>query len=430
MTATWLALTVAAFFYVARFAGPDPFGDEWDLVPGTTYQTPYLPWLWAQHNEHRLPLPKLVYSWLLHVGPFDARAGGLATVAVLSGLSLALVCTARRLRSKTEYSDAFFPVAFLNWGHFENYLIGFQIGFALSVAFAIGWQLAALDWIDRRERPSLKWLGLTLVLLPLCGAHGLVYTPSLGIASLCLVFVGPGRHNATTAGRLFVIVTVAVSWLLTGLYFRGYQPPTEHPVSAGVVPSLKIATETLALAWGWCGQMTWPLSGFMIVGFILGTAGLLLASLRRDFDRSLVWLAAGSGTVALALGIGWGRSGFGPEAGFAVRYAMLMLPLVAAGYLAWDRFAGSLVPMGLFTLSILFLTQHGRTGLAEGKANRETMTAFATDMARGLPAEEIARRHPKLYPHADRLAARIVELRRSSVARYTPEPRGIALQSP
>jgi hypothetical protein len=422
--AVWLMLTAGSLTYVARFAGADPFGDEWDLMPGVAYQTPYLPWLWAQHNEHRLPLPKLIFTWLLRAGPFDARAGGFATVLVLSAVSFGLMRAAKRLRGQTDYSDAFFPIAFLNWGHFENYLIGFQIGFAMSAGLAIGWLLAALDWIERRERSSAKWFGIFLLLLPLCGAHGLVYAPPLGIASLWLVRAGP------PSVRVGVGLACAGAWAVSAAYFLGYQRPPTHPASAGVAASWTIALETLALGWGWCGQMTWPASGAMIAAFIVATGALLAASFRSDPDRTLAFLAVGAGTITLAGGIGWGRSGFGPLAGFAVRYGILMLPLMAAGYLAWLRFNGSLAPMTLFTISVLFLTQHARTGLAEGRANARKMAAFATDLRAGLGDDELARKHADLYPNPAVLAERIRLLRSSGIARYAaPTPARAGLQS-
>jgi hypothetical protein len=410
---TWLALTAAAVFYVARFAAPDPFGDEWDLVPGMTYQQPYVPWLWAQHNEHRLPLPKLVYTWLWHLGGADARAGSYATVAVLSLLSLAMIRTARQLRGHVDYADAFFPIAFLNWGHFENYLIGFQISFAMSMGLACAWMLAALAWLRQREPANLKWVGVCLVALPLCGAHGLVYTLPLGLASFWLVRSGP-RFS-----QIYVATTVAVAWLFTGYYFRGYVTPDNHPASAGLIPSAMIALETLSLSWGWVGQMTWPISGVVISVFLVTTASLIMVRLFADEDRDrvVVFSAVACGVIALAAGIGWGRSGFGPLAGFAVRYGILMLPLIVAGYLAWVR-VGTLVPMAMFSLALLFLTQHTRTGLAEGMESIAAMAAFAEDLHNGIPPAELARRHSKLYPHPEVMAGRIRMLQTARVPRY------------
>jgi len=412
---TWLALTAAAFAYVFAFATPLFFADEWDLVGGLTYSEPYLSWLWAQHNEHRLPLPKLVYNVLLNISGFDARAGGVATVTILSGVSLALALCARRMRGSIEYADAFFPVLLLNWGHFEDFLMGFQVSFALSVGLVCVWMISGLG--------KRHWLNSCLLALPLCGAHGLIYVAPLTLATLWL------QRREDFARRLVGLASAVAAACLTVLYFCGYQSPANHPPATAMMASLRIAGEVLALGWGWAGQMTWPASGALSLALIAATvilAGVRLgnSSLRDDV---VVVTAVGAGTIALALSIGWGRSGFGPLAGFAVRYALLCVPLMAASYLAWVRLGGpvmeSLVPMLLFSTVGLLLTQHARTGLAEGKAHALRQQAFAVDLRSGMAPNELVRRHPSLYPHADRLTERLRVLRAAGVSRYVrPQP--------
>jgi len=409
----WVALFSAAIYYVHHFGAAEPFGDEWDLVPGLTYQEPYMNWLWAQHNEHRLPLPKLLYTWLLNLSGFDARVGGLATVGVLGISAWGFILAARRLRGRTEYCDAFFPMAFLNWGHFENYLIGFQISFALTVGLVCLWLLASINsW-------SLRLRLLPIILLPLCGAHGIVFTIPLGLATTWAMRQDPPATKYATGG------IVGLSWLVTALYFRNYITPAAHPHSAGLVPSAKIATEVLALGWGWVGQMTWPVSGILIVALLCVTAVLVMAVSYRHAgirDALVPYVAVAIGVIGLASGIGWGRSGFGPLAGFAVRYGIFMLPLMVATYLVWLQVGGrlgtSLVPMTMFTMACLFLTQHFRTGLSEGRLYAAQMRAFADDLYAGNSPHDIAQRHPSVYPQPEVLADRIRVLRNSGVRRY------------
>lgn len=407
---TWLAMSAAAYAYVLTFATPVFIGDEWDLVSGLTYSEPYFPWLWAQHNEHRLPLPKLAYNVLLNLSGFDARTGGLATVTILSALALGLILTARRLRGSIEYADAFFPVLLLNWGHFEDFLMGFQLSFALSIGLACAWMISAFG---RR-----RYWHFCLVMLPLCGAHGLLYVAPLSLATIWL------QRRDTSASRLAGVIAVAIAAALSLLYFRGYHSPPDQPRSAGVAASLLISGEVLALGWGWAGQMAWPASGALSGAFIVATAILagLMVRIPARRDDVVIVAAVAAGSISLALGIGWGRSGFGPLAGFAVRYALLCAPLMAAAYLAWVRFGGplfgSLVPMLMLTVVGLLLTQHARTGLAEGKSYAASQREFMADLRAGLPLPELTRRHTAVYPYPDRFAERLRVLQSAGVRRY------------
>lgn len=441
VAAWWLAMVWAAFAYVDGFTSVEPFGDEWDLLPGIVGEEPIQKWLWVQHNEHRLPLPKLVYFGLMQATGYNARAGSFATVLLLAALSGAFVIAARRLRGRVDFADAFFPIALLNWGHFENYLIGFQIGFAMSMGLACAWLLLALpqgrgsdchddarrdfdsepDDHQSRDRQGARLVAtLLLPCLALSGAHGIVYVPPLGLATLWLT-----RRDSPTS-RLIAWTGVAISLAIVGLYFVDYHRPGDHPPSAGVLPSVAIAGQFLSLGWGWIAQMIWPASGVFTAAFLAASTiliGTVSARRRESADGSLVAiLAMAAGTVTLALGIGWGRSGFGPMAGFADRYALIAFPVVGAGYLLWVRHGGrlfnSLVPMAMLSVALLSLTQHGRTGWSEGRMTKEFMDVFASDLATGKSPTQIATDHPKVFPFPDRFARRIELLRNAGVARY------------
>jgi hypothetical protein len=72
----------------------------------------------------------------------------------------------------------------------------------------------------------------------------------------------------------------------------------------------------------------------------------------------------------------------------------------------------------MFTVVCLMLTQHVRTGLAEGKINAALYASFDHDLHSGLSPTELAARHPALFPHKDRFADRLRLLRDAGLARY------------
>ena len=149
------------------------------MVPPLVGQEPNLPeWLWAQNNEHRLPLQKAVYLALLKISGGDFRVGMFADTLMLAGLCLAMILTARRLRGgRTRPADAFFPLVLLHIGHMENLDLGVEIQFIISTVLICAWLLIIV-----RERWPLPpgpaaAAGLVLVLLPLSGANGVVFAP-------------------------------------------------------------------------------------------------------------------------------------------------------------------------------------------------------------------------------------------------------------
>src|SRR6202050_4257106 len=80
----WALASVAAFAFVATFARNCPWADEWVMVPQLAGREPVtLSWLWSAHNEHRLPLPRLVLVGLYRV-THDFRAGPFLNVGLLS----------------------------------------------------------------------------------------------------------------------------------------------------------------------------------------------------------------------------------------------------------------------------------------------------------------------------------------------------------
>ena len=72
----WATMLAAALLLVARFGNNVPSWDEWDMVPTLTGHQPVTAeWLWSQHNEHRVPLPRLVLLAINRLGGPDFRIG-------------------------------------------------------------------------------------------------------------------------------------------------------------------------------------------------------------------------------------------------------------------------------------------------------------------------------------------------------------------
>src|SRR5262249_42934019 len=93
----WAVMTAAAPVLVGAYGDNVPWWDDWVMVPTLTGTQPVtLGWLWAPHNEHRIPLGKLLYLGLLRPAGRDFRAGMVFQVVALAGLAFAMTRAAGR----------------------------------------------------------------------------------------------------------------------------------------------------------------------------------------------------------------------------------------------------------------------------------------------------------------------------------------------
>src|SRR5262245_43637739 len=146
----WLCLFAAGLIYVNRYALTNPYVDEWAFVPVLLGEKPAGPWLWELHNEHRFPLPRLVYVGLFRLTG-DLRAGCLVSLIGISLVAAGLMYLARRVRGRASLSDAVFPLLLMHVGQGENLYMGYQLAFMLTATLAAG-LLAVMVWPESSLR--------------------------------------------------------------------------------------------------------------------------------------------------------------------------------------------------------------------------------------------------------------------------------------
>lgn len=401
LLAVWAALTAAALVYAWSFGLNAPLIDEWEFVPVLLGQEPAAPWLWAQHNEHRLPLPRAVFLGLFRL-THDFRAGMLLQVAVLSALALGLMHLAARLRGRPDWPDLFFPVSLLHLGHWENFLLGYQICFVLFCVFATGLAVVALRATRESAFRAGVEGGVLLLLAEMTGGSGLVLVPPVAawLVYLAVVVWKGGRRPEALA--LVAIAGLALAYL--AVYYASYQPPPDHPPpSRDPLAVGAIAGQVLAMGLGFGLAQAWAavFAAELVLG--LATVALLLHRAKDPENRpaaiGLIAVAAGLAGVAMAVGVG--RAAMGPEMGLWGRYAMQSWPLLAAASLAWLKFGPGTATSGLrkwvpallcLAAALAFMPNTG-SGMAVGAAARARNTAMATDARSGVPPAEITRRH-------------------------------------
>ncbi|MDB5308852.1 MAG: hypothetical protein JWO38_3054 [Gemmataceae bacterium] len=393
----WAALTAAALGFVFYLGTNSPSADEWEFVPAVTGHDPLGPWLWAQHNEHRLPLPRLVYFALFRL-THDFRAGMVLQVAMLSGLGLWLMNLAARFRGRPHWADVFFPISLLHVGHWENYLIGYQICFALLIVLVTALGVVALRTTAETAFRSGVIAGALTVLLVLCGGSGVVVAvPVAG----WLAYLAASVWRGGSKWRGLVLAALAafpVAYL--AVYLDGYHRPAHHPpLGDGGVGVALVTGETLAVAFGAGIRGEWRtmLAGMLLLG------GITLAAVSRNLKSpatrpaAVGLIAVVAGVAGVALVIGLGRAGLGPKMGLASRYAFLTWPLLGIAYLFWVRrggWGGRWVPIGLCVAAALAFPSNTGYGLGMGSHVRSVLAGVEADARAGLPPELIVRRFP------------------------------------
>jgi hypothetical protein len=412
--ALWAAMLSVVLCCIAVYGRNLPLAEDWDMVPALTGQEPNLcEWLWAQNNEHRLPLQKAVYLGLLKAGGGDFRIGMIANTLMLGGLSLAMILTARRLRGgRTLLADAFFPLALLHLGHWENMVWGWEIQFVISTVLVCVWLLIIV-----RERWPLPpkiavTAGLTLVLLPLSGANGLLFTPfvALWLAAGTLV------HRRDMTARWiapFQILCVIVSIALVGLYFVGYVRPAWGPPNPGFGPTVKTGAKFVGMAFGpvgayagWIGGLAWGAASLLLASSIIPLRRGLRSDRAPERSRVFGFLGFVAATAALVAAIAWGRAGWVPRLGMPDRYALFSVPALCAAYFAWILYGPEVVRDRIAITFVMATLVAFPFNLVRGRNWRDWyvagMQAFENDLSDGLSWQELADRHYKFLMHWDR----------------------------
>lgn len=420
----WLILLIQGIMVLAVYAHNVPFHDEWSYVERATGETSVTPgWLWQQHNEHRIPLPRLVYLGLVKIAGYDVRACMLFNLLGLAGLALALVLVARELRGQTTVTDAFFPLVLLHLGHWENMLWGFQVQFITST-FLAGFVLIAI--VCHPERLPLGWvaaIGLAVIGLGLSGSNGLALVPAL---SCWLMVVGLLQNQgARGQGQLIPPWGLAgFAWVLVGLYLLDFDASKHHggssPTLTQVVPTF-LQFLAMSLGPGVGGEGIWL--GVSLAVILLSLATTLLLSRvfwkipgERLRSAGMIFFMAGIG--CLGLGIAWGRCLLGSDGGLCSRYAALAAPLLCCIYLAWlvygPPIVRNLISFGLLAAMGLAIIPNEMIGLDAGRGRHLWQQAFEEDVRGGASDAALIEEYFPRESYPDDMAAKMECLRRAN----------------
>jgi hypothetical protein len=406
----WLAMMIVEVLFVARYAAHVPFWDDLELLR-TWIATPQrtLGDLWGLHNEHRVPLPLAIQAGLLFLTN-DFRSGMYFEIAIFALVSAAMILVVRRLRGRTSWTDAFFPLVWMHIGNAENLLMGFQISLALPTAIVCALLLFAASNPRRISTRMAIGFALALFALPLCGGPGLTQAPAYWLGAVALgTCILRGRVEGSRAAGWTLLAGAALTAGLIALYFVDFQysPANQHTTEPRAIAT--VASSFLSLAFGQSGRQWWPWSILTVIGLVAAGAVscvVIWKTIPAERVRASGLLLAMGGTLLLALGIGHGRGGTPTYEimGFAVRYVGLPAPILCAAYIAATIYGGAILSAAVRGVCIAWMGAaiplvEIPNGLWHGRTRQKDQAELRHLVSSGqMPAEVYALFGARTYP--------------------------------
>ena len=385
-----------------RFSVNLPVQDEWDLVSEFLTVGNLWEWIPLRHNEHRFWLGRSVWGSAFVLSGYNFRAGGVITIALLALSCLGLLRTVVKVRGQSSLADLLVPALLLNAGHAFNFVMGYQVVFAMVAVCGCGLIATAM----RAGRVSTFRTGveatLWLVLMSGNGGFGIAFAPPVAAWIAYIAWrqgCESGRWRSATLLLLGAGVVLAYcAWThLT-------QPPSSSPERPFVTRiMLSVAAGYLAMGLG--SILTDPIfvaSGW-VPGIVSGVVVLYLATSTRltvvfvkepkERIRTMGLLAILTAQVAVALGIGLSR-----DAGLADRYATPAAVGLLTCWAAWVCYPPRALHGRVPGLALCVLAA---VGVAAANARphpecsiaalmRSPLKQMQNDMKDGMPASFLA----------------------------------------
>ena len=340
-----------------------PFWDQWDgtaplfekMAAGTLRFADFF----AQHNEHRILFPQLIFVGLGRLTHWNVRA----ELFLIWFLGLVCLFNIWQLMWRSGWKDSGFWILFSSSVLLfsplsrENFLWGFQIGFLLPLAC-----VTTCIWVATYVRHPLNFV-FAIMLCTVCTfsiasglASWLLATPLLMLA-----------QTRSTSSRKWWAIWICAFLFEVCAYFYGYVKPRHHPPvwqalshpGAAAVYVLVFLGSPFTFGTKTAGPNDYANGLEKLPGLSLGLGmgGLLVLLLlicavyvwSKRYHRSLLgealpWLMLSMVAVSAAVLTMIGRLGFGPNQArcsryvtFAVMLPIALLALVPTVRSHWSR---------------------------------------------------------------------------------------------
>lgn len=462
----WAIMFAADIWFVAHQGANVPYFDDWEVVPHLTGDWKVsAEWIWSQHNEHRVPLPRLILLGLYGLTKADFRAGMYFNVLALAGLAFAMIAVARRVRGQTSWTDAFFPIVLMHFGHHENMLWSWQVAFVTSVVLAGIALLVIVESGSGLRLTGAVVAGTCVVLLPLCGANGFMMAFPLALWlggwGTRAIFRGRAGERAA-AGAAFAAGCLA--FLIMSVYMIGLQEPAGAHYSVRRAEVIRALDQFVALCFGNNVNGFWDhVADSCWLLLVFCTLLLLKVWLRQPEERvrSVGLLLFLAGIIGVGLAVALGRPGLGSAPRYMTLASLAMLACYWVGLLYWREVANRRVAVAttlgiallaagdvaaviclatagaalvyrwflvrwverlLVMLALLMLPANVVLGYYYSEYRSQPTKAFVESVRRGASAGDLAEKYShglnRVYPRRDVLESYIMMLQRARLGPF------------
>jgi hypothetical protein len=326
----WIGIaTVFFFIFVLPSCRIFPYSDEWWYIPPWTDGPPgrFLWWLLAQHNDHRIPLQKIVYVVALKLSGYDFRAIIGVNYILAGAICASLMATTRRYRGYASLGDLIIPAFTLNLGAGHT-AWGFLLSFLSATLFATLFLHMIVIYETKRKSMFLDLAILALLACALCGMNGMIISSAMTVTFLAL----PRADLMRPVTALLAAATVAtnvvlwITWVPSdAANVGGFDAARVAGFFYGLITSSLIAAAD--------GGTVWK-AGIMVM-LVCAALWFGTRSVIRDRGKiisTVVMLGMLCATLLLMLSIAFGRTkdaGWFPADAVHFGYATILMPIVS-----------------------------------------------------------------------------------------------------
>ncbi|HIC44331.1 MAG TPA: hypothetical protein EYO73_08635, partial [Sulfurimonas sp.] len=312
-------ITLLPFFFliwfVAQLMVPVPMWDEWELPKlFETIQNGNISFnlFFAQHNEHRIFFPKIIFSILALLGQWKTET--ILGINLLLALASFIFIVLIQKNNSADFKQQLLPLGLTSFLIFSinqhgNWLSGFQLPwFFINFCF-----LLAVFVIHQSDHISVIRVlagGLLCTITSFSSGQGLLIW---GAFFPSVILLSKGKEKKIFNGCLWVGITA----LIAVFYFRGYQVQTGLPKLGGSLFSYMSTYFFVVLG----GFFTWELSHAELIGkfgcLVFGYYILFMfwTLFRKGFtpvlQQMLPWVPLALYSLGFAVLTAKGRAGFG-----------------------------------------------------------------------------------------------------------------------